>query len=385
MKIEKSAEQNLAKIVSTFESNQDLSYKLFDHMPIGICVTDPNGIFTDVNASYCDIYGYTRQELIGQNFSIVVPDDHKAHLKELHDQFLEKQFELEGRWQVQGKNGSVFDIISNAAFLQSQDGKEKRKMTLVVGADEKEKTIEQLQTTIDILENKITTQDLANNLMEHDMRNRISSMISIANILNHTQLNEKQQHWVGLLKNIGMDTLRLLRSSKDFEQMERGTYDLELTQFDLISLIAEQTSDFLDLIMQKKLEMLIVDKKGEPLEPEEDELLVKGDEFYLEHLFQNLIKNAAEAAPENSTITIRISTEDQVNISIHNKGVIPKGIRSVFFEKYTSKGKERGSGLGTYIAKLIAEIHKGTISFMTNIDEGTTIFVQLPILKDMSK
>lgn len=383
MNNEKSTERDLAKIVSTFESNQDLSYKIFDHMPIGICVTDPSGKFTDVNASYCDIYGYTRQELIGQNFTMVVPDDHKSHLKDLHDQFLEKQFELEGRWQVQGKDGNVFDIITNAAFLQEQEGKEKRKMTLVVVADEKEKTIEQLQTTIDILENKITTQDLANNLMEHDMRNRISSMISIADILEKSELNDKQKHWVGLLKNIGMDTLRLLRSSKDFEKMERGTYDLEITQFDLISLIAQQTSDFLDLIMQKELEILLINENGGTLEPEEDELIVKGDEFYLEHLFQNLIKNAAEAAPKKSRISIKITTKEHVNVSIHNQGVIPKEIRSVFFEKYTSKGKERGSGLGTYIAKLIAEIHKGTISFMTKKGHGTTIMVQLPIIKNI--
>ncbi len=383
MKNDSNTERDLAKIVSTFESNQDLSYKIFDHMPIGICVTDSNGLFTDVNASYCDIYGYTRQELIGQNFTMVVPDDHKLHLKDLHDQFLDKQFELEGRWQVQGKDGNVFDIITNAAFLQEQEGKEKRKMTLVVVADEKEKTIEQLQTTIDILENKITTQDLANNLMEHDMRNRISSMISIADILEKSELNDKQKHWVGLLKNIGMDTLRLLRSSKDFEKMERGTYDLEITQFDLISLIAHQTSDFLDLIMQKDLEILLIDEDGETLEPEEDELLVKGDEFYLEHLFQNLIKNALEAAPRKTTITIKIITAEQVNVSIHNRGVIPKEIRSVFFEKYTSKGKERGSGLGTYIAKLIAEIHKGTISFMTKKGHGTTIMLQLPIINNI--
>ena len=383
MRNDSNTKKDLAKIVSTFESNQDLSYKIFDHMPIGICVTDSNGLFTDVNASYCDIYGYTRQELIGQNFTMVVPDDHKSHLKDLHDQFLDKQFELEGRWQVQGKDGNVFDIITNAAFLQEQEGKEKRKMTLVVVADEKEKTIEQLQTTIDILENKITTQDLANNLMEHDMRNRISSMISIADILQKSELTDKQKHWVGLLKNIGMDTLRLLRSSKDFEKMERGTYDLEITQFDLISLIAHQTSDFLDLIMQKDLEILLIDDDGETLEPEEDELIVKGDEFYLEHLFQNLIKNAAEAAPKKSRITIKIITKEHVNVSIHNRGVIPKEIRSVFFEKYTSKGKERGSGLGTYIAKLIAEIHKGTISFMTKKGLGTTIMVQLPIIKNL--
>ena len=54
------AERQLSSIKSVFENQNDLSFSLFQHMPIGICVTDSKGYFTDVNASYCDIYGYTK-------------------------------------------------------------------------------------------------------------------------------------------------------------------------------------------------------------------------------------------------------------------------------------------------------------------------------------
>lgn len=379
MENQKNTEKRLHAIKSTFENNQDLSYQVFNHMPIGICVTDPDGYFTDVNATYCDIYGYTREELLGKNFTIVVPDESKLRLVDLHDQFLKKKFELQGRWQVMGKNQEVFDIITNAAFLYDSTGTEQRKMTLVVRADEMEKTIERLQTTIDILEKKIKTQDIANRLAEHDMRNRISSMVSISDILYKSKLTEKQKEWVMMLKNIGNDTLRLLSSSKDYVKMERGTFEPEVSRFDLIAAIANQTVELRDLIETKKLVIEMVDSEKRPLEPAEHEEFIEADKFYIEHLFHNLLKNALEASPPGQVITITLSVDQSIVVKIHNQGMIPSKIRKNFFDKYTSSGKERGTGLGTYIAKLITEVHRGNISFTSSENEGTTIIVDMPL------
>ncbi|MGB5983321.1 MAG: PAS domain S-box protein [Nonlabens sp.] len=383
MKDDLKTEKDLALIVSTFENNQDLSYQIFEHMPIGICVTNPQGIFTDVNASYCDIYGYTRDQLIGNNFTMVVPNEHQQELIRLHEEFLDKKYELQGRWNVVDKNDNVFEIITNAAFLEDKKKNEVRKMTLVVKAEKMEKTIEQLRTTIEILENKISTQDVANKLAEHDMSNRISSMVSISDILSKSELDENQKKWVTLLKKIGLDTLKLLGSSKDFARMERGEYKPDISKFDVVAMIASTTSDLDDLIRNKKMDISLTDKLNNDLDPGEDEIIIEGDKFYLEQLFQNLIGNAIEAAPDESLIVIKVCKDITLKVSIHNEGMIPKDIQANFFDKYTTSGKDRGTGLGTYIAKLIANFHKGNISFITSQEDGTTINVELP-LKNVS-
>ena len=131
-----SAEKQLSSIKGIFENQNALSFNLFQHMPIGICVTNTEGYFTDVNATYCDIYGYTKEELVGKKFTNVVPDELKDLLMRHHDQFMENEYELQGRWEVQGKKGNKFDIIANAAFLKDEKTQEKRKMTLVVRAEE---------------------------------------------------------------------------------------------------------------------------------------------------------------------------------------------------------------------------------------------------------
>jgi len=94
-------------------------------------------------------------------------------------------------------------------------------------------------------------------------------------------------------------------------------------------------------------------------------------------MFANLIKNAIEASPINEKITICIEENEHVIIQIHNKGVVPEEIRDKFFEKYITWGKTSGTGLGTYSAKLIAEIQEGKISLRSTETEGTTIKIQL--------
>ena len=374
---QRKTENELASIKSAFESNQDLSYEIFQQMPIGICITNPKGYFTDVNTTYCDIYGYTREELIGKPFTIVVPDQSLAVLEKLHKDFMEQEQELQGRWTVKNKREEEFEIITNAAFLQDGETNENRKMTLVVKANELELTIQRLKTTIDILENKIKTQDIANKLAEHDMRNRIGSMVSIADILSKSELNPAQAKWVRMLKDIGNDTLNLLTSAKDYAEMERGEYTPEISTFDLIELIASTTSEMRDLIDEKEAEIELY-LNSNLAEPEEDILEIKGDKFYLSHLFQNLLRNAIEASPIKKKVSIHVETSNPFVINIKNTGTIPEKIRNNFFEKYTTDGKERGTGLGTYISKMIAEVHDGNLTFLTGKDNSTTLILKLP-------
>ncbi|MEQ9513132.1 MAG: ATP-binding protein, partial [Balneola sp.] len=63
---------------------------------------------------------------------------------------------------------------------------------------------------------------------------------------------------------------------------------------------------------------------------------------------------------------------------IHNQGMIPAVIQDHFFDKFATHGKSKGTGLGTYIAMLVAKSNGGTITFTTSEDRGTTLRVHLP-------
>ena len=70
--------------------------------------------------------------------------------------------------------------------------------------------------------------------------------------------------------------------------------------------------------------------------------------------------------------------ESRVSIGVHNMGVVPEEIRERFFDKYVTSGKEGGTGIGTYSARLMAETQRGTIAFTSSEEAGTAVSVTLP-------
>jgi PAS domain S-box-containing protein len=379
MPTERSVSNKLHTIKSIFEGNQDLSFKIFNKMPIGICVTNADGIFTDVNKTYLNIYGYEREEMIGKNFTMVVPKDSVQELNHLHSQFMGKKYELSGRWTVQSKSKEQFEVLTNAAYLTANEEREASKMTFVVKATELQETILKLQKVVAILESKLQAQDNAADISEHQMRNRLGSIVTMANILEKTELNDMQRKWVKLIRNAGQDTLDMLDTTKDFVQMERGVYQPKFSNFDVLDVIKQVEEDLeqMQLSCDSTIEILF---NGKMLDYD-SELTIDADKVYIKHLFKNLISNAIEAAPNGSKIsvdTIADKKKSSIMFSIHNPGVIPEGIQDTFFQKYSTSGKAKGTGLGTYVAQMIAQVHGGDISFVTSEVEGTTLFVTLP-------
>lgn len=108
--------------------------------------------------------------------------------------------------------------------------------------------------------------------------------------------------------------------------------------------------------------------------------LIKCDEKQMKQVFLNLLKNAIEAMPNGGEIIIQTAlTQDGVTIRVIDAGCgiaenkIPK-LREAF---YTTK--EGGTGLGLMVTYKIIEEHGGIIQFTSNVGEGTTVELRLPV------
>lgn len=114
-----------------FERDTDLVRTIIDATPVGVCVTDENGMLEQVNAAYEGFYGYSADELIGRHFTIVVPEEERQRLADLHDEFIAEGFELRGEWLVVGRDGQQRTILADACRIVGADGRF-RKVTFVV-------------------------------------------------------------------------------------------------------------------------------------------------------------------------------------------------------------------------------------------------------------
>lgn len=123
--------QPVLNLSQQFSQSENFLAIFFNAVPVGVCVTDENGIFVQVNPAYCKIYGYSNQELIGQHFTIVVQPNQREQLHKLHARCIgEGISELATEWQVMHKTGRLIDIAVNTCVIALPNGK-RYKITIV--------------------------------------------------------------------------------------------------------------------------------------------------------------------------------------------------------------------------------------------------------------
>lgn len=102
----------------------------------------------------------------------------------------------------------------------------------------------------------------------------------------------------------------------------------------------------------------------------------------MKRVIVNLARNAAEAMPEGGCFQMGVEREQasgDLVFSFSDDGPgIPIEIRKSLFDSFVTQGKQHGTGLGLAIVKKIVEEHGGSISFETEVGEGTTFFIRLP-------
>jgi len=116
------------------------------------------------------------------------------------------------------------------------------------------------------------------------------------------------------------------------------------------------------------------------LAPEAESFALVSDAAILRRVLGNMLRNALEAAPSGSPVTLGFSRSGSFcRFWVHNPGAIPEDARRNVFRRYFStKGHDRG--LGTYSMKLLSEGYlNGRVSFTTDEAQGTRFTVSLPL------
>ena len=115
-------------------------------------------------------------------------------------------------------------------------------------------------------------------------------------------------------------------------------------------------------------------------------LFLNSDEVKFFQIFHNLILNAIKFTPEQGKIDVILDVKDTVfSLTVRDNGIgIPDALKGFIFQKYSPACRpglkdERSIGMGLYIAKKLANLMGGTITFHSVEMVGTTFTVQIPV------
>jgi len=235
----------------------------------------------------------------------------------------------------------------------------------------------QLQADYDGMLDAAKLREDVEHITRHDMKGPLAGVIGMVQALvEDDSIGRKQVEQLRMIEETTLQILNMINLSAELYKIETGRFRLAAKPVrigDILRRIVEITRT----TFHEKHLTISVDTDITSVGEEIPQIL--GDAMLCYSLFQNLIKNACEAAPEKTRVVVSMVDEDPMRISIQNKGAVPREIREHFFDKFVTHGKSGGTGLGTYSAKLLAEAQDGAIALDVSDDENmTTITVSLP-------
>jgi two-component system NtrC family sensor kinase len=110
---------------------------------------------------------------------------------------------------------------------------------------------------------------------------------------------------------------------------------------------------------------------------------IQADQAQIMQVLVNLIENSIDAMPKGGKVMVRTLKEpaDMVTIEIadNGTGISPEDLKKVFTPFFTTKPIGKGTGLGLPIVYGIVKMHRGQIEVRSEVNQGTTFIIQLPI------
>lgn len=209
----------------------------------------------------------------------------------------------------------------------------------------------------------------------HELKTPIAATkLQLQTLLRHPELDAAKQK--ELIMGAVNETNRLNRLIEDVllaNQAENNNLKINKENLDL-SELTEQTvkNYFSDKIANKQIKLNV-----------EKNIFYEGDKLFFPSIIINLIENALKYSPENAEVIVKLDKQNgKINLTVSDKGIgIPDKEKQKVFEKFYRIGNEetrqaKGTGLGLYIVKKIADAHQAKIQLTNNQPKGTIVNVE---------
>ncbi len=309
------------------------------------------------------IFGYARDEVMGEDLGILIPSKYGDHRRYV-ERFLERrQGSLVGRTislTALRKSGEEFPVELSLSFLEMESGVT---ITAIIRDITDRKHLEKklLQSE------RLAAVGEAVAHVVHELKNPLMIIGGFTNQIQNTIEDERIHQKLGMIVEEVARVERLVGELGDFTK----EYRLVRRQADVNSVLRDVVK-FMGAAYPPDRYTFV-----ESLDPDLGEILCDPDK--LKQVFINIITNGIEAMGKGGVITLRserIPHGIEVRISDEGRGIPEDDLQQIFEPFFTTR--ERGSGLGLAISYKIVQAHGGDISVLNRPGKGATFVIRIP-------
>jgi len=221
------------------------------------------------------------------------------------------------------------------------------------------------------------------NIVAHDLKSSVASIdTTVKSTLSdyRDKIPPDVKHVMGHILKHTNNLLKFIKDFLDFSILRNmNRLQMKFTPLNFLPIVTATVEMYMNQALDKNIKIKLNSAPDIPT--------IQGIKDYLEHMIANLISNAIIYTPENGSINIKVTSEnDEVILTVADTGIgIPEdAFANIFIAFFRADNARKlsstGTGLGLPIAKTIAEKHSGIISAKSTEGEGTVFTVKLPAI-----
>ncbi len=391
---------------------------LFQHASLGIIIANRAGQITRINPYAEKLFGYEAAELINQDIETLLPMElRKKHVglrvgynNDPIPREMGKSLDL----LALKKDGSTFSVeislssyhIAKELFIvsfindvtQRKKGREELENKVQERTRELSQALEELNHTNDNLEAEIRQRKDAEEKMRqtlerekelnelksrfvsmasHEFRTPLAGILTSASLIGRYHLPEQEEKKLKQVKNIKKSVHNLTTILNDFlslDKLNQGKIQARLSRFELKDLIQEVLEDMRGISEQSH--SLVY-------QPQHQELALYQYTEMLRNILMNLLSNGMKYSENGTEIKVFSKVEQaNVKIAVQDQGLgIPEEDKKHMFERFFRAKNVtaiQGTGLGLNIVKRYLDFMQGSITFTSQLNQGSTFTITFP-------
>ncbi|WP_373522830.1 two-component regulator propeller domain-containing protein [Aquiflexum sp.] len=221
--------------------------------------------------------------------------------------------------------------------------------------------------------------------ISHEFRTPLTLILSpVTELLESFELEKTVKEKLGLIEVNSKRMLTLINQLLDFRKSEHGLLKLKLTNSDFVRFSREIFHSFKNVAKRKKISY--------HFDSNAESFMMDFDRDQMEIVICNLLSNAFKYTKDQGKVSLQIDVSNDklklfvkdtgIGISEENKGKI---FNRFFQVQHSDSAKMVGSGIGLAFSKNIMDLHGGIINIESQLDRGTTFFLELPIPSSQPK
>ena len=351
---------------------------LLEAAPDAIVVANDKGIITVANNRATDLFGYSRDELLGQPVEMLVPQQNREGHPDRRSGYVAhpavRPMGAGLQLWAERKDGSKFPVDISLSPLETPAG-------ILVSAAVRDITDrlaaeEALRAAKEEAEHANRAKSDFLSRMSHELRTPLTAILGFTELLQMGGMpGDQRDLFVDRTHRAGQHLLALINDILDISRVETGSLAVSIEPVDAAPLV-EQAIELIAPMAQSRRIVVVNTVR---------DAVVLADSGRLRQVLLNLLSNAVKYNREAGAITISSRTDgDYVSVAVSDTGpgIAENDLSRLFqpFERLgVQTGEIEGTGIGLAISRGLVEMMAGTIGVESTVGEGTRFTVTLPV------